>query len=115
MDSLVFVTATVSLLATPGPTNTLLATSGASAGLRRSAHLLIAELGGYLIAIVLLRSLLGPLYCGRSGLGDRVSADGRALPRLTGENALAAREPRNVRQYPCYFQIVGRIDRHSLV
>src|SRR5271166_5453528 len=61
MDSLTFAAAALSLLATPGPTNTLLATSGAEVGLRRSLPLLGAELGGYLLAILLLRALIGPL------------------------------------------------------
>lgn len=69
MDSGLFVAASLSLLATPGPTNTLLATSGAGAGLRRSVHLLTAELGGYLLAIALLRSLLGPLITATPLLG----------------------------------------------
>lgn len=61
MDSLTFIAGSLALLAMPGPTNTLLATSGAEAGLRRSAHLLAAELTGYLLAILLLRALSEPL------------------------------------------------------
>jgi len=61
MDRIAFAAAALSLLATPGPTNTLLATSGAKVGLRRSLPLLGAELGGYLLAILLLRALIGPL------------------------------------------------------
>jgi threonine/homoserine/homoserine lactone efflux protein len=61
MDKFTFVAAALSLLATPGPTNTLLATSGAEVGLRRSLPLLGAEIGGYLLAILLLRVLIGPL------------------------------------------------------
>lgn len=61
MSSLAFVLATLSLLATPGPTNTLLATAGAEAGLRRSLPLLAAELTGYLLGILLLRFALGPV------------------------------------------------------
>ncbi|MDU6750805.1 MAG: hypothetical protein E6447_24460, partial [Bradyrhizobium sp.] len=61
MDLLTFVLSTAALLATPGPTNTLLATAGASRGARASAHLLLAELAGYLLAILLLRVVLGPV------------------------------------------------------
>ena len=60
MDVFAFVVAAVSLLAIPGPTNTLLATSGASVGWSRSPHLLAAELAGYLLAIMALRALLAP-------------------------------------------------------
>src|SRR5262245_59970631 len=72
MDPLLFVASTMSLLATPGPTNTLLATSGASAGLRRSIHLLVAELCGYLLAITLLRLVLGPLIMANPVLGTGI-------------------------------------------
>lgn len=61
MDKFTFAAAALSLLAAPGPTNTLLATSGAEVGLRRSLPLLGAEIGGYLLAILLLRALIGPL------------------------------------------------------
>ncbi|MBR0719047.1 LysE family translocator [Bradyrhizobium liaoningense] len=60
MDVLPFILATASLLAIPGPTNTLLATSGAGIGVACSLPLLAAELGGYLLSIMLLRSVLGP-------------------------------------------------------
>lgn len=60
MDVLPFILAAASLLAIPGPTNTLLATSGAGVGVARSLPLLAAELGGYLLSILLLRSVLGP-------------------------------------------------------
>jgi threonine/homoserine/homoserine lactone efflux protein len=61
MELLPFVLATFSLLAIPGPTNTLLATSGAGIGIPRSVHLLAAELLGYLTAVAALRFALGPL------------------------------------------------------
>ena len=61
MTTLTFIAVAASLLATPGPTNTLLATSGASVGVRRSLPLLVAELAGYGLAIGVLRFVLGPL------------------------------------------------------
>ncbi|MBR1131119.1 LysE family translocator [Bradyrhizobium iriomotense] len=61
MNSLTFFTATCFLLAMPGPTNTLLATSGAGIGIARSLHLLAAEVCGYLAAIALLRLALEPI------------------------------------------------------
>jgi threonine/homoserine/homoserine lactone efflux protein len=61
VESLVlFVTAVLLLLLIPGPTNTLLATSGATVGFRRSVPLLLGELAGYLSAILLLRAILDP-------------------------------------------------------
>jgi threonine/homoserine/homoserine lactone efflux protein len=60
MPLLTFLVAGYSLLALPGPTNTLLATSGAGVGFSRSLPLLAAELCGYLAAIALLRLFLGP-------------------------------------------------------
>jgi len=61
MDLMTFVAAAAALLATPGPTNTLLATAGASRGPHASARLLLAELTGYLLAILVLRTVLGPV------------------------------------------------------
>ncbi len=48
------------LLLTPGPTNTLLAIGGASAGFRRSLPLILAENLGYLVTIVPLVAFAGP-------------------------------------------------------
>jgi threonine/homoserine/homoserine lactone efflux protein len=61
MEPTTFVAASVALLATPGPTNTLLATSGAGIGVRWSIPLLAAEFCGYMIAIALLRAFIGPV------------------------------------------------------
>ena len=65
MSSMAFIAVCASLLATPGPTNTLLATSGAEVGWRRSVPLLAAELFGYLLAIAILRLALGPFIVSR--------------------------------------------------
>ncbi|MCZ4090419.1 LysE family translocator [Sinorhizobium psoraleae] len=61
MQSLQFTLAILLLLATPGPTNTLLCLSGAAAGLRRSAPLLLAELSGYLCVIMPVAGFAAPL------------------------------------------------------
>jgi threonine/homoserine/homoserine lactone efflux protein len=61
-DLWLFLLAVLTILGTPGPTNTLLATAGAAAGLRPSLHLLFAELSGYLISIGLIRAVLGPIF-----------------------------------------------------
>jgi threonine/homoserine/homoserine lactone efflux protein len=61
MELLPFILASLSLLATPGPTNTLLATSGAAAGVRSSLPLLGAEVLGYVLSILTLTLLVGPL------------------------------------------------------
>jgi threonine/homoserine/homoserine lactone efflux protein len=63
-DPLLYVLAVLTLLGTPGPTNTLLATSGAMTGIRRSLPLLGGELGGYLVAIAAIRLVLGPVFAG---------------------------------------------------
>ncbi len=64
IDPVAFILAALTLLATPGPTNTLLAMSGAAAGLRPSLRLLGAELAGYMISILTLALVLGPLVKG---------------------------------------------------
>jgi threonine/homoserine/homoserine lactone efflux protein len=56
-----FVFALLAILLVPGPTNTLLATSGATVGFVRSLPLLLCELIGYETAIVVIRLLMGPV------------------------------------------------------
>lgn len=56
-----FTLAVLLLLLTPGPTNTLLAVSGAARGVKASLPLIGAELGGYLTAILPLVFLAAPL------------------------------------------------------
>lgn len=60
-DPILFLVAVLTLLGTPGPTNTLLATSGALAGVRRSAPLLAGELAGYLVAIAAIWLVFAPV------------------------------------------------------
>lgn len=52
MGPFTFLLAVWALLLTPGPTNTLLALSGASAGLARSVRLMPAEVAAYLLVTV---------------------------------------------------------------
>lgn len=54
-----FVFAVLALLGTPGPTNTLMAASGAQRGLAASLPLLTGELGGYFIGITIWIELVG--------------------------------------------------------
>lgn len=51
-DPIAFAASVLLVLITPGPTNTLLMTSGAANGVRRSLSLLAAELVGYNVGIV---------------------------------------------------------------
>lgn len=68
-DPLLFVLSVLTLLGTPGPTNTLLATSGAVVGVRRSLPLLAGELTGYLLAIAIFRLVLGPVLVAEPMIG----------------------------------------------
>jgi threonine/homoserine/homoserine lactone efflux protein len=56
-----FLVAVAVILATPGPTNTLMATAGAVSGVGRSLHLLLAEVTAYLIAIYAIRVIAAPV------------------------------------------------------
>jgi threonine/homoserine/homoserine lactone efflux protein len=55
-DLVLFALASAALLLTPGPTNTLLATSAAMVGARRSCSLILMELAGYGLSIAILLS-----------------------------------------------------------
>jgi threonine/homoserine/homoserine lactone efflux protein len=59
-NPLLFVGSVLLLLIVPGPTNTLLGTSGATVGFRRSLPLLLGELFGYMISIVVIQAALHP-------------------------------------------------------
>lgn len=69
MITLTFIAASLALLATPGPTNTLLATAGASMGFARSWSLLAAVVVGYMVSILTLRTLAGPVIAEHPALG----------------------------------------------
>ena len=56
-----FVAGALPLLGAPGPTNTVLAASGATAGFRRSAPLVAASSLGYLVTVSALSLLVVPL------------------------------------------------------
>lgn len=60
-DPLLFAVTVLTLLCTPGPTNTLLATAGASVGWRRALGLIPAEGAGYLLSILTLGLVVGPM------------------------------------------------------
>lgn len=55
-----FVLASLALLLTPGPTNTLLTVAGATRGFRAASPLLAAELGGYGVSVTVLALAIGP-------------------------------------------------------
>jgi threonine/homoserine/homoserine lactone efflux protein len=59
-DPVLFALTVLLILGTPGPTNTLLATAGGTAGFRRALPLVPAEAAGYLISILTIGLALGP-------------------------------------------------------
>lgn len=67
-DPFVFTATVLALLSVPGPTNSLVATSGAAAGVGRSLKLIPAEVAGYLIAVMVLGLLLRPIMTEIPGL-----------------------------------------------
>jgi threonine/homoserine/homoserine lactone efflux protein len=73
-DPVLFVLAVLAVLGTPGPTNTLLATAGATAGLRRSLPLIAAEAAGYTVSILTLGPVLGPMVAGAPLLAGALRA-----------------------------------------
>lgn len=59
MISWLFIGLVATILLTPGPTNTLLASSGVQVGLKKSAKLIPAEVLGYVISISAWGMLIG--------------------------------------------------------
>lgn len=74
MMSTSFLAGLVVLLIVPGPTNTLLAAAGATAGLRSAMQLLAAEMLAYLVAVALLGFALAPLVMQVPRLGVALQA-----------------------------------------
>jgi threonine/homoserine/homoserine lactone efflux protein len=68
-DEISFILSAFALLATPGPTNTLLATSGAASGFRKSIVLVPGEIFGYLTAVAFLIAVVGPVVTVVPSLG----------------------------------------------
>ena len=64
-----FILAVLTVLATPGPTNTLLATGSAVSGLRASLPLVLAELLGYLVTVDIVGFLLRPVLAAEPAIG----------------------------------------------
>lgn len=62
MQTFEFIAAILALLATPGPTNTLLSLAGFSRGAVKSLPLLLAEIAGYLTVIVPVATLAAPFF-----------------------------------------------------
>jgi threonine/homoserine/homoserine lactone efflux protein len=60
-DPLAFVVAITMVLATPGPTNTLLATAGATMRFRHCLTLIPAEVNGYVVSVGVLLLVIRPI------------------------------------------------------
>jgi threonine/homoserine/homoserine lactone efflux protein len=72
-ELILFTLGALALLATPGPTNTLLATSGAVRGFRPSLPLLLGEASGYLAAILVLRTIAAPVMADQTRVAQILS------------------------------------------
>lgn len=68
----VFALAVLALLLTPGPTNTLLALSGAGRGVRASLPLMIGEIAGYLLIILAVAVLFSEFLKTHAGLSQAI-------------------------------------------
>lgn len=68
MVTLAFLTASLVLLLTPGPTNTLLAAYGAAFGWRAGSRMVLAEALGYALAVSLFAAVAGVLTGTAAGL-----------------------------------------------
>ena len=79
-NPVLFAMAVLAVLGTPGPTNTLLATAGATGGLRCSLPLIPAEAAGYTISILTLGLALGPVVAGAPLLAGALRVSVGALP-----------------------------------
>jgi threonine/homoserine/homoserine lactone efflux protein len=64
---LTFVLAVLAILVMPGPTNTLLATAGATVGWTKSLTLIPAELSAYVISITTIAAVAAPLLANSPG------------------------------------------------
>jgi len=67
-DPTLFVLTVLLILGTPGPTNTLLATAGATVGFRHALPVVAGESVGYLVSILALGLLVGPALAAAPGL-----------------------------------------------